>query len=100
MNTDLLRRHVKEYLAKRKGNPSKFDTDLNERKERAAYYQSWTPERLKAMNADEFTEYLSKLWAMRIWGNKEYVANELHELQRASQPVEASFRSDLVSRAT
>ncbi len=77
MNTDLLRRHVKEYLAKRKGNPSKFDTDLNERKERAAYYQSWTPERLKAMNADEFTEYLSKLWAMRIWGNKEYVANEL-----------------------
>jgi hypothetical protein len=29
------------------------------------------------MNADEFYEYISKLWAMRVWGNKKYVIDKL-----------------------
>lgn len=77
MNKELLRRHIGDYLAKRKTNPSGFDSDLNERKERAAYYQSWTPERLQQMTAEEFAQYISKLWAMRIWGNKQYVADKV-----------------------
>jgi hypothetical protein len=77
MNKELLRKHITDYLAKRKANPAGFDADLEERKERAAYYQSWTPERLQHMSAEEFAEYLSKLWAMRIWGNKQYVVDKL-----------------------
>jgi hypothetical protein len=77
MNKELLRKHIADYLAKRKTNPAAFGRDLNERKERAAYYQSWTPEQLQQMSADEFAEYLSKLWAMRIWGNKQYVADKV-----------------------
>lgn len=77
MNKDLLRKHIADYLAKRNANPASFAADLNERKERAAYYQSWTRERLEHMGAEEFSEYLSKLWAMRIWGNKQYVVDKL-----------------------
>ena len=77
MNKELLRKHIADYLAKLKANPAGFVTDLDERKERAAYYQSWTAERLQRMSAEEFAEYLSKLWAMRIWGNKQYVADKL-----------------------
>jgi hypothetical protein len=77
MNKELLRRHVEDYLAKRKANPAAFVNDLSERKDRAAYYQSWTAERLTGMTTDEFAEYLSKLWAMRIWGNKQYVVDQV-----------------------
>jgi hypothetical protein len=77
MNKELLRKHIADYLAKRKANPAAFDKDLNERKERSAYYQSWTPERLQRMSAEEFAEYLFKLWAMRIWGNKQYFVDKV-----------------------
>lgn len=77
MNLQLLRKHVLAYLAKRKHDPELYSTELKERKERAAYYQSWTAQKLASMTADEFTEYLSKLWAMRIWGNKEFVVDGL-----------------------
>jgi hypothetical protein len=77
MNKELLRKHIADYLAKRKTNQTAFERDLNERKERAAYYESWTPEQLQRMSAEEFAQYLSKLWAMRIWGNKQYVADKL-----------------------
>ena len=31
------------------------------------------------MTEDEFHEYISKLWAMIIWGNKEYIINKYVE---------------------
>src|SRR5579872_2667393 len=77
MNTELLRKHVKEYLVKLKSSPDKFAQDLKEREERAAYYKSWTAERLRAMTKEDLAEYLSKLWAMRIWGNKKYVVDQI-----------------------
>ena len=77
MKKELLRKHITDYLAKKNANPATSTADLNERAERAAYYQSWTAEKLPHMNADEFAEYLSKLWAMRIWGNKQYVVDKL-----------------------
>lgn len=77
MNKELLRNHITDYLAKRKSDPIGFERDLNERKERAAYYQSWTPERLQQMSEEEFVQYLSELWAMRIWGNKQYFADKV-----------------------
>jgi len=91
MNKDLLRKHIADYLAKRNASPAGFAADLNERKERASYYQSWTRERLEHMGAEEFSEYLSKLWAMRIWGNKQYVVDKLIADNEAAKPAEAPF---------
>ncbi len=77
MNKELLRKDIAAYLAKRKANPVEFSDDVKDRNERATYYQSWAAERLQQMSADEFAEYLSKLWAMSIWGNKQYVVDKV-----------------------
>ncbi len=79
MNKELLKTHISSYLEKLKNDPQRSVDDLNERRERIAYYQSWTADRLKQMTTDEFTEYLARLWAMRIWGNKQYVVDKLVE---------------------
>lgn len=77
MNQELLRRHVAAYLATL-ANPDKHDADtIRERRRRMAYYQGWTANRLRAMTADDLLEYLSGLWAMLIWGNKQYVVDKL-----------------------
>jgi len=70
---------ISSYLEKLKNNPQRSVDDLNERRERIAYYQSWTADRLKKMTIDEFTKYLARLWAMRILGNKQYVVDKLVE---------------------
>jgi hypothetical protein len=77
MNKELLLKDITAYLAKKKADPVAFTVTLKERKERVAYYQSWTAERLQKMSADEFAEFLSKLWAMGIWGNKQYVVDQV-----------------------
>jgi hypothetical protein len=79
LDKELLKNHIKDYLKKLKDNPQLSVDDLNERRERIAYYQSWTAERFKQMTTEEFTEYIAKLWAMRIWGNKQYVVDKLIE---------------------
>jgi hypothetical protein len=53
------------------------ERDKQERATRVAYYRAQTPDRIRAMTADEFYEYISKLWAMLIWGNKKYVVDKL-----------------------
>ncbi len=77
MNKELLHKDIAAYLKKKKSNPAEFNNDMREREERAAYYQSWTAERLQYMTADGLAEYLSKLWAMGIWGNKQYVVDKV-----------------------
>jgi hypothetical protein len=77
MNKDLLQKHVTDYLAHLKATPDKYSTELQERADRSAYYRSWTTTKLAKMTKDDLTEYLSKLWAMRIWGNKQYVVDQL-----------------------
>lgn len=77
MNKELLEKHITKYLKKLKEHPTLSIDDFNERRERIAYYQSWTPQRMQSMTADDFTEYMAKLWAMRIWGNKQYVVDKL-----------------------
>ena len=46
------------------------------RKEREDYYKNYTSEKIVSMNEDEFYEYISKLWAMIIWGNKHYIVDK------------------------
>lgn len=49
---------------------------LKERNERENFYKSYTYEKIINMDEDEFYEYISKLWAMIIWGNKHYIIDK------------------------
>ena len=77
MKTDLLKKHVTEYIRKITTDKLAYEQDRKERKERASYYQSWTADKLESMTTDQFYEFISKLWAMLIWGNKKYVVEKL-----------------------
>lgn len=74
MNKDLLIKHLDNYLNKIK-NVSEFN-DLQERNDREEYYKNYTADKIIAMDEDEFYNYISKLWAMIIWGNKHYIVDK------------------------
>lgn len=77
MNQDLLRKHVREWLADLKTDPEEHQEALDERKERVTYFSGWTRPRMLKMDEDQLYEYIAKLWAMRMWGNKHYVVDTL-----------------------
>ena len=77
VNIDLLRKHIGRYTQNLAKNPEKQAEDLAERKERMDFYQSWTKERILSMSEEDFYSYISRLWAMLIWGNKKYVVDKL-----------------------
>ena len=77
MNKDKLRSTISEFVKKQKTNAAYYKESWMERKERKSYYQSFTKDKLLAMTEDEFSEYISKLWSMLIWGNKQYVVDKL-----------------------
>ena len=65
------------FVKKSKTNAAYFDENWSERKERKAFYQGFTKQKLLAMTEEEFLAYISKLWSMLIWGNKKYVVDKL-----------------------
>lgn len=73
----LLRRHIDAYLARIRREAESHAQTAHNRRERVVYYQSWTADRLRTMTAEDLLDYLSKLWAMLIWGNKQYVIDKL-----------------------
>ncbi len=77
MNKNVLYKHVDEYL-KSVNEAGEFN-DIVERNERKNYYQSYNKDRLINMSSEEFYEYIEKLWAMLIWGNKKYKIDQLIE---------------------
>lgn len=70
MNTKKLNLAISEFTKKKKSNEAYYEENWTERKERKEYYQSFTKDKLIAMTEEEFLEYISKLWSMLIWGNK------------------------------
>ena len=79
MNQQKLIKAIQEYKLEIGNKDIHADAGVAEREERKAYYQSWTKERIKTMNEDEFVEYIGKLWSMIVWGNKKYIANKIIE---------------------
>lgn len=77
MKTEQLKSHVTTYVTKLQSNENFTEDDARERQARIEYYQSWTTERLLNITEDEFFEFLSKLWAMRTWGNKKYYIDKV-----------------------
>ena len=77
MNKEILFKHIDEYL--KNINNLLGENDFNERNERKEYYQSFDSEKVINMSPDDFYEYIGKLWAMLIWGNKKYKVDQLIE---------------------
>ena len=77
MNKSKLQSTIAAFVKNKKANAAYYDENWNERKERKAYYQSFTKDKLLAMTEDDFFEYISKLWSMIMWGNKKYVADQV-----------------------
>ncbi len=77
MDQKLLKKHVESFLKRHKIESEKYEQDKIERQERIRYYQSWNKDSLIKMEQSDLYEYLGKLWAMLIWGNKKYVVDKL-----------------------
>lgn len=75
MNKDKLKSAIAAFIKNQKANSAYYNDNWTERKERKAYYQSFTKDKLLAMTEEGFLEYVSKLWSMLMWGNKTYVVN-------------------------
>lgn len=74
MNKDILYKHLDDYFSKL--NQVSDINDLIERNERETFYKNYTYNKIIEMNTEEFYEYISKLWAMIIWGNKHYIIDK------------------------
>lgn len=77
MNLQKLNSAISEFSKKRTLNSVYYEEFKIERKERKNYYQSFTREKILSMTEEDFSEYISKLWSMLIWGNKKYVIDKL-----------------------
>lgn len=53
---------------------SEFQEDMRERYERKQFFQRMAQEQLNEFN---FSEMIKKLWAVRMWTNKDYLANKI-----------------------
>lgn len=77
MNKHKLQSAIAAFIKSKKANAAYHDDNWTERKERKAYYQSFTKDKLLAMSEDAFFEYISRLWSMLMWGNKKFVVDKL-----------------------
>jgi hypothetical protein len=77
MNKDLLKKHINSYLKYIDDNQDEHSQHTKDRADRVIYYQSYTKNKIENMSEEDFYEFISKLWAMLIWGNKHYVVDKL-----------------------
>lgn len=77
MDTSKLKKHVDAYKKYIQGEPEKYSEDSRERENRREFFRSWTEEKILKMTEEDFQVYISKLWAMLIWGNKKYVTDKI-----------------------
>ena len=77
MNKAKLQSAITAFIKNKKTNAAYHDDNWAERKERKAYYQSFTKDKLLAMTEDDFFAYISRLWSMLMWGNKKFVVDKL-----------------------
>ncbi len=77
MNQKKLMAAIERFQIRQRETPDAIKEAVAERRERIAYYQSFSEEKLLAMSEDEFYEYISQLWAMVIWGNKKYIVDKI-----------------------
>lgn len=49
-----------------------YQEDVNDRKQREEFFSKITKEKFLLLNEFDFGEIIAKLWAMRLWTNKDY----------------------------
>ena len=76
MDNALLKKHIQQFIDKKHTTQDGL-SDYKERLERITYYQSWIKDHILKMSEDDLYEYMSRLWAMLIWGNKHYVVDKI-----------------------
>lgn len=79
MNRDLLNTHIQEFVSDAEKEPDKFNADFRERQDLFNFYRGFTRDRILQMTDEDIYIYMSKLWAMLIWGNKHYVVDKIIE---------------------
>lgn len=79
MNKELLKKQVENFLADARKDPETFKKDSRERQNSFSFYRQFTRNRIMQMTDEEIYIYISRLWAMRIWGNKRYVVDKIIE---------------------
>jgi hypothetical protein len=77
MDLVILKKHIENYKQHLSKNPDKYTEDMAERRSRCDFYQAWTKDRILQMSEEDLYQYISKLWAMLIWGNKKYVVDKM-----------------------
>ena len=91
MDKETLKSHIDSFLQKIEKGPLKFQQEKKEREENISFFQTYTPEKIRSMNEDDVYSFISKLWAMLIWGNKHYVVDKL-----ISENGLENFKDDLI----
>ncbi|MBT3392483.1 MAG: hypothetical protein HN833_00425 [Elusimicrobiaceae bacterium] len=74
MNIELLNKHLKKH---KKTSLITLKQDQEDREKIAMTYGKYTSENIKNFSEDDIFEYISSLWAMLIWGNKQYYVDKL-----------------------
>ena len=72
MNKGKLHDAIKQFAVKKKTMPVHFAEDWQDRQGRRAYYSAFNSrEKIMAMTEEELVDYISNLWAMMMWGDKQ-----------------------------
>jgi hypothetical protein len=79
MDRELLRQHIQKFVADAHRDSRTFQQDLRERIDITTYYRQFSRDRILTMTAEDIYDYISRLWAMRVWGNKHYVVDKVIE---------------------
>ncbi|MBN2286905.1 MAG: hypothetical protein JXI43_10690 [Tissierellales bacterium] len=77
MNKGLLKKHIDHFKVQSSKQDKKYLEDQKERSELVMFYQNFTHDKILKMNEEDIFDYLSKLWAMLIWGNKNYMVDKI-----------------------
>lgn len=77
MNYQLLQTKIKSFLNYLNSDKQEAKQQHAERSGDINFYKSWTQERILSMSPEDVAEYITRLWAMRMWGYKQYVVDKL-----------------------
>jgi hypothetical protein len=71
---EIQKRNISKYIQsfKKYQKTKNYQEDVKDRKEREEFFSRITKEKFLSLNEFEFGEIIAKLWAMRLWTNKEY----------------------------
>jgi hypothetical protein len=72
--TDIQKNNLSHHILsfKKYTKTKNYQEDIKDRKHREDFFSKITKERFLALNEFDFGEIIAKLWAMRLWTNKEY----------------------------